>query len=178
MATRAGRVVCPRCGANNFDTVSACWKCSAPLGAGAAGMAAPAPAIPVAPAAPMPAYATAPSYAAPAAAPEYASYRPIPAAVSTGNPALSNRSAFWLGMLMPYFGFPIGLAFMMCDDQRRQEVGRICVFWSIVSGVIHLLLMFVSLLGMRQYFGFLMQTLQSTIKNSGGGMGGGLGGEM
>ena len=36
---------------------------------------------------------------------------------------------------MIYFA-SIGLAFMMCDDRRRQEVGRICVIWSLISGVI------------------------------------------
>jgi hypothetical protein len=96
------------------------------------------------------------------------------AATSLGNTAASNRAAFWLGMLFPYFGLPIGLAFMMCDDRRRQEVGRLCILWSILSSVLHLLVGFVSLLGMRQYlaafFGAAMTGMQ---RGAGGGLGGG-----
>lgn len=99
--------------------------------------------------------------------------------VSTlGNMAASNRAAFWLGMLMPYFGLPIGLAFIMCDDRRRQEVGRLCVLWSLLSSVIHLLLMIVSLLGMRQFLAAFMGSAMNAAKSGGGGMGGGLGGGL
>ena len=89
-----------------------------------------------------------------------------------GNPSTANRAAFWLGMLMPYFGLPIALAFMMCDDRRRQEVGRICLIWSLISGVIHLLLMFVSLIGMREYLMMALKAAQAGANR--GGMGGGL----
>ena len=28
MASADGRIACPKCGANNFDTVTVCWKCN------------------------------------------------------------------------------------------------------------------------------------------------------
>jgi hypothetical protein len=97
---------------------------------------------------------------------------PVAAAAGIGNPSVANRAALWLGLLMPYFGLPIALAFMMCDDRRRQEVGRICLFWSIISTVVHLLLFFVSMLGLREYFMFALGTLKSQAGKAGGGLGG------
>lgn len=175
--SQGGRITCPRCGSNNFDTVTACWKCGNPLGAGsspaaAAGGQRPNVTAYAAPAMqPMPATMPVPS---PAGFGDRVAATYVSATTSLGNPAAANRAAFWLGMLMPYFGLPIGLAFMMCDDRRRQEVGRICVLWSLLSGVIHMLLMFVSLLGMRQYLAIFMGALQGGINRGAGG--GGLGG--
>ena len=74
---------------------------------------------------------------------------------------------------MPYFGLPIGLAFLMCDDRRRQEVGRICIMWSLISGVIHVLFMIVTALGMRQYLAFAMNALRGQIQQQQGLGGGG-----
>ena len=169
---QGGRITCPRCGSNNFDTVTACWKCSNPLTASAAAVA-PAAARQAAPA-----YApSAVSAGSPVVQPSFSDR-----AVSTvaalpqtlGNAAAANRAAFWLGMLFPYFGLPIGLAFIMCDDRRRQEVGRLCVMWSLLSGVIHFLFMIVAMLGMRQYFtAFLGQAGRGLNGGLGGGLGGG-----
>ena len=103
-------------------------------------------------------------------------YRAVSAANNLGDQAKANRAAFWLGMLFPYFGFPIGLAFMMCDDARKQEVGRLCILWSCLSGVIHLLFMFVSLLGMRSMFGAMLGGIRGGLNNRGMGGGGGLDG--
>ena len=72
-----------------------------------------------------------------------------------------------------YFGLPIGLAFMMCDDRRRQEVGRICLIWSLISGVIHLLFFIVAAIGMRQYFAIALNTLRGQIQHQQGLGGGG-----
>ena len=101
------------------------------------------------------------------------------AATGVGNPAVANRAAFWLGILMPYFGLPIALAFMMCDDRRRQEVGKICLIWSLISSAVHLLLFFVSMLGLREYLMFALGSLKAQA-GRGGGMGGlgGLGGDL
>lgn len=92
-----------------------------------------------------------------------------------GDPAAANRAAMWLGLLFPYFGLPIGLAFIMCDDRRRQEVGRLCIVWSLLSGAIHLLLLFVVILGMRAWLEALLPALRGQLGRS-GGLGGGLGG--
>lgn len=37
------RIVCSRCGSNNFSTQASCWKCGAPLAANAPSPSAPAP---------------------------------------------------------------------------------------------------------------------------------------
>lgn len=168
MLQRAGRIVCSRCGANNFDTVSTCWKCSAPL---AAGSHAPPPASPSV-------AAPSPAAPAPAASPAERLLYSATAAASVGlggNPALANRAALWLGLLFPYFGLPIGLAFLMCDDRRRQEVGRICLLWSALSTLVHLLLLFLALIGMREYFTLIFNTIRAQYDRAGGGLGGGLG---
>ena len=47
MAQRSGRINCPRCQSNNFDTVTVCWKCGASLVTGAPSQ--PAMALPQAP---------------------------------------------------------------------------------------------------------------------------------
>ncbi len=184
----SGRLQCRQCGANNFDSVTACWKCGAPLSGAAP---APAPAARSVGSMPPPAASNpqAPQWQpvvpnAPAGggyeqqgnrsnftAPVYA------AAAATGNPALSNRAAIWLGLLFPYFGIMVGLAFMMCNDRHRQEVGRTCVIWSIVSTAIHILIFAVSLIGLRDYATLALGIGKGALQRQGGmgsGMGGGL----
>src|SRR5205085_4609389 len=89
-------------------------------------------------------------------------------AAGAGNPRTANAAAIWLGLLFPYFGIPIGLAFMMCDDRRRQEVGRICLLWSVLSMIVHLLLGFAAMLGMREYFQMALGTLKAQAGRAGG----------
>lgn len=161
MAKSGGRIVCARCGANNFDTVTVCWKCSAPLGGAA-------PASTGVQSAPTMGAPQASSYSEP-----FSPRVPITGGM-TMNPQTANRAAFWLGLLMPYFGLPIALAFMMCDDPRRQEVGRICLLWSVISGVIHILLMFVLMLGMQAALMSLIGGLKGVQPGGGGGGGGGM----
>ncbi|MCC6730546.1 MAG: hypothetical protein IT208_14520 [Chthonomonadales bacterium] len=150
MGTSARRIACPRCGANNFETVTQCWKCSAPLGAAPEPVrgSAPAPAQPFSPN---------PRHATPAGLANDAARAPGWAAVPAGNPGAANRAAVWLGLLFPYFGLPIGLAFVMCDDRRRQEVGRVCILWSLVSTAVHLLLLAATVLGMRELLAAVLQ---------------------
>ncbi len=172
MSQASGRIVCPQCGANNFDTVTACWKCSAALPSPAAAAApprqSPAPQRPQAGTA-----SQVPQAPAPAVNPmEAMAYRGAAAAGVLGNPRASNRAAMWLGLLMPYFGLPIGLAFVMCDDRRRQEVGRICIWWSILSLAVHLLLSFVAMLGTREYLTTILNQILSQAKRSADGGGG------
>ena len=124
MAQRTGRVSCSRCGANNFDTVTACWKCGAALGTANANL----PMMPVM--ASMPGERPAPVL--------------LPAAPS-GNPALAKRAAILLALTIPFLGLPIGWAFMMIEDSRRQAIGRFCVNWSLLGLVLHLFLTFLGM---------------------------------
>ncbi len=133
MAQRAGRVSCPRCGANNFDTVTSCWKCGAPVGA--AGMAQPAPA------APMPSAAQHPyqqeRMPAPAA---YSQPSPIPYTppAPSGDTGVARRAALALGLTIPFIGLPVGWIFMMIEDRNKQAIGRWCAMWSMIGLVLHL----------------------------------------
>lgn len=141
MTQRTGRIACPRCGANNFDTVTVCWKCGAPL------------------AGPSPAAASPP--------PTPTGYVQAVRSVS-GSTGVSERAAVWLGLLMPYFGLPVGLVFMMLDDDRKQQLGRICVLWSCLSLVLHLAFMTAAALGMRELFMAALQGVRGAATRTGG----------
>ncbi|HLK60455.1 MAG TPA: hypothetical protein VKU00_28090 [Chthonomonadaceae bacterium] len=132
MAQRAGRVTCPKCGANNFDTVTSCWKCGTQIGAGGTVMAA----------APMP-VVSAPSYVerAPQSPPPL-SYAPVAqAATPTGDSRVARRAAIALALTIPWIGLPVGWIFMMIEDSRKQSIGRVCANWSLVALIPHIALM-------------------------------------
>ena len=130
MAQRVGRITCPRCGANNFDTVTSCWKCGAPVGPGAASAAMPMPA-------PAPAAASMPaSYGQERAAAPIQYSAPIP----SGDPGVARRAALALALTLPFIGLPVGWIFMMIEDRNKQAVGRLCAVWSLVGLVVHLVL--------------------------------------
>jgi hypothetical protein len=91
--------------------------------------------------------------------------------IPSGSSSMAKRSAFWLGLLFPWFGIPIALAFMMCEDRRKQEVGKLCLTWSLIATFLHVLLFVVSLLGMREYIGLFYSGLLKGMKTPGGGGG-------
>lgn len=131
MAQNAGRIACSRCGANNFDTVTSCWKCSAPLGAAPAGAVLPPLVAPN----PAPLYAQErPLHAAPLPA-------PLPTAVP-GDQNMAKRAAVLLGLTLPFIGLPVGWVFMMIPDRGRQTIGRWCATASIISLFIHIVLFY------------------------------------
>lgn len=138
MAQHTGRLTCPRCGANNFDTVSVCWKCAAPL-------ADPPQVQPIRMAAPIqptvaierPVSAYTPALAYVPAAPAYA-----PSV--DGDLGVARRAAILLALTLPWIGLPVGWVFMMIEDSRKQAIGRVCAAWSMIALVFHLLLMFVA----------------------------------
>lgn len=91
-----------------------------------------------------------------------------------GHPWISGRStraALWLGLLFPYVGLPVGLVFMMLDDDRRYEVGRLCVIWSCVSLVAHILVLMLVSIGMREILFAMVQGARGAASRA-GGMGG------
>ena len=135
MAQRSGRITCPRCGANNFDTVTACWKCGTALGSGAAAgsPAPPASTIPL----------TVPPVERPAQAPQQTAYTPVaypsattPPPALSGNTGVAKRAAFALGITIPWIGLPVGWVFMMIEDSRKQAIGRICAVWSMIGEIV------------------------------------------
>jgi hypothetical protein len=149
MAQRTGRVSCSRCGANNFDTVTACWKCGTALGAAPVSM----PVMP--PAASMSGERPAPVY--------------MPTTPS-GNPALAKRAAIALALTIPFLGLPIGWAFMMIEDSRRQAIGRFCVNWSLIGLVLHLFLGYLGMAALGQlalkYLPMIAGGLQNSSRNA------------
>jgi hypothetical protein len=59
-----------------------------------------------------------------------------------GDPAVAKRAALALAWVVPWFGLPIGWAFMMFEDRRRQAIGRYCAIWSAVAMVVHTFVLF------------------------------------
>ncbi len=94
-----------------------------------------------------------------------------------GDPAVAKRAALYLALLCPWFGLPIGWAFMMFEDRRRQAIGRFCATWSAVAIGVHILVMFVlfSLLGTlagNATSNLDMDKVQKMLNNMNGGQGG------
>ncbi|HLJ55047.1 MAG TPA: hypothetical protein VKT77_08390 [Chthonomonadaceae bacterium] len=137
MAQRAGRIACPRCGANNFDTVTSCWKCGAPVGSN--GIAAPmqpvtAGTAPVAQPAP---------YAQERLASQAAYSQPAPAAYSpapAGDHSAAKRAAVAFALTIPFLALPVGWVFVMLEDRQKQAIGKWCVNWSVLGLVLHTIL--------------------------------------
>lgn len=145
MSRNTGRTICPRCGANNFDTVSICWKCHTPLPVAttsAAGTPAPYPGAP-----------TAPSRVPPASP---------GAGSSDGDPASARRAAIALALTLPWLGLPIGWIIMMTGNYRQQAIGRLCATWSLIALIFHLMLTFVA----AQSLGSLLVQTLSILKST------------
>lgn len=115
MSAVPGRVICSRCGANNFETQAACWKCAASLVAGG-----PAPVL----------------------SPN-ASGNPAPAAAYRPQASVDPSVAFWSAIaLAVFFGpvaIPVGLVFMMLDDRRKVDLGKLTLIAGIISTVVQLI---------------------------------------
>ncbi len=169
MTQGGGRLRCPQCGANNFDTVALCYKCGSPLRQASGGGARPGGNMPVPGSAPSPYAIERPAAMnAPAILPP-----PMPAYGPSGggDPGVARRAAILLALTFPFFGLPIGWAFMMIEDQRRQAIGRLCVTWSLIALVFHLLLTFVA---MQSLGGYLQMAINMTkAAQSRGASGGG-----
>ncbi len=160
LTQRSGRISCSKCGANNFEAVSACWKCGAPLNSNASAMS-----------------PSTPSYAPSASGGQYGytperipSQNPVSYPQPTGDPNVANRAAVWLALTIPFIGLPVGWVFMMVEDQRKQRVGRICVMWSLFALVFHLIFTVVLL---KSATSGLMSALGPAISKMAGGQQGG-----
>ena len=127
MATVAsGRTTCPRCGANNFETQAACWKCGAALGSnsGLGGRAAPSHAV--------------------------QNDIGSPLSPPTVDPAVAHWVGAIGGLLIPIAMLPVGLAFLMWDDRRKVEVGRTATIASLVGTLFHAIFTYFAIAGALQ----------------------------
>ena len=115
MSVSPGRVLCSQCGVNNFETQAACWKCGALLKTGAAPAQRPG--------APPPSAAR--------------SADGVPA-VSV-DPTLANVAAFSLALLFPFVAVPAGLIFLMLDDRRKAQIGKLTLVWGLLFSLLHVL---------------------------------------
>jgi hypothetical protein len=73
-----------------------------------------------------------------------------------------------LGLLIPYIGLPAGLLIMMIYDDHRYEVGRICVIWSCIGLLAHLLIMALVGIGLREVLFAMLQGVRGAAGRSGG----------
>jgi hypothetical protein len=121
MSAVPGRVICSRCGANNFETQAACWKCGVSMVSGG-----PAPIL----------SPNASGNPAPAAA-----YRPQ----SNVDPSVAFWSAIALAVFFGPVAIPVGLVFMMLDDRRKVDLGKLTLIAGIISTVIQLIFTFMAL---------------------------------
>jgi hypothetical protein len=48
----------------------------------------------------------------------------------------ADRAALWLGFLFPLIGYPVGIVFMMLDDPRKTQLGRLTLLWSTIGLVL------------------------------------------
>ncbi len=127
------RVRCAYCGANNFPASATCWQCGRPLRPLSANASAPTGAPPPGPT---------PAGASPA--PQWNA----PGAVMGVSPGLAPKAAAALGLMLPWAGLPIGIAFLMLDDPRKVRLGWIAIGWSVAGTVLNLLLSLPLLLGL------------------------------
>ncbi len=173
MVQRTGRVTCPKCGANNFDTVTTCYRCQSSLITGAqqpapmqggTAMATDRAGKPVPMNAPLPP-AMNPMMNAPAQPPMMSSpppaYMPDYGNGGGGDPAMARRAAVLLALTIPFIGLPVGWAFMMMEDRKRQAIGRYCANWSMIALVFHLLLSFVFMQSLASYLPMLLGVAKS-----------------
>jgi hypothetical protein len=155
--SHGGRITCSRCGANNFETVTACWKCGSALGT-AAPPAAAGPAT------------NQTNYAAPyreEVRPQPA-YAPTQPAAAHGDQAAATRAAIMLALTLPFIGLPVGWVMVMLENPRHQRVGKICANWSAIGLVVHLLLSVVLFQGIASTFKQLLPVIQSMQQRGGG----------
>lgn len=113
-----GRTICSQCGANNFQTQAACWKCGAALFSGS---------VP-------PAGGGAAS--GPSARPASAAAPVLPASPPV-DPVVASASAIALAALFPYVALPVGIVFLMLDDRRKLEIGRVAIVAGLIFTIAH-----------------------------------------
>ncbi len=142
------RIRCAYCGANNFSGAPSCWQCSRSLLVAHGNSAAPAQSYQ--PAAPVSGQPSNAGYSA--------QFGSIP--VSPGSAYFAQqgqvddrrafKAAFWMGMLFPAVGLPVGLVFLMLDDERKARIGWATIGWSVVGLALNLaglLLLIVPMMG-------------------------------
>jgi hypothetical protein len=55
------------------------------------------------------------------------------------DPAVAHWSAVTLALLFPWVAVPAGLIFLMLDDRRKAQIGKITLAWGLAATLLHLL---------------------------------------
>ncbi len=92
-------------------------------------------------------------------------YMPAPA---SGDFGVARRAAIWFALTLPFISLPVGWTFMMIEDHRRQAIGRICVVWSCIALIFHLLLGFIAMQSVVPYLQAVVGTATKMIPQSQG----------
>jgi hypothetical protein len=60
----------------------------------------------------------------------------VPFVANNSDRSTSDKAAILLGLLFPLVGYPVGIIFMMLDDPRKSQIGRLTILWSTIGLVI------------------------------------------
>ncbi len=63
----------------------------------------------------------------------------MPSLLDRVDPLIADRSAIALGLIFPLVGYPVGIVFMMLDDSRKVQLGRLTLLWSTIGLVVSLI---------------------------------------
>jgi hypothetical protein len=84
---------------------------------------------------------------------EAAAYRP-----TSIDPAVAVWAAFALAFFFPFTAVPVGVVFLMLDDRRKAEIGRIALMWGVIFSLLHILWAFWAVQGTVRETVRLIQT--------------------
>lgn len=134
------RVKCLYCGANNFARSVSCWQCARSLVALRE---------PANPSGQMPANGAASgdsralmgdtAFAPPPSRPSGFSSLGAAALNAAATASRSTKTAVWLGLLFPWIGLPVGMVFLMLDDDRKAQIGWIAIWCSLAGTAINII---------------------------------------
>jgi hypothetical protein len=131
MPEQEERIRCRYCGSNNFAGTATCWQCNRPLN------------ISQTAAEPQPAQQPINAVQSWPGNPSVASF------ASTVDPLTADKAVIAMGLIFPFVGYPLGIAFMMLDDLRKMQLGKSLLIWSTIGTVIAIVgsLMFMGAIG-------------------------------
>jgi len=86
----------------------------------------------------------------------------VPSFSSGVDYSTADKAAIAMGLLFPFVGYPLGIAFMMLDDARKTQLGRALLLWSTIGSVI-------AIVGTMMFLGSLSGLAGKLIPSSGAG---------
>lgn len=135
------RVKCLYCGANNFARSVSCWQCGRSLVAlrepagSNAGLSASSAANDTR------ALMGDKAFAQPPPGPRPSGFSSLGAVAmnAAATASRSTKTAALLGLAFPWIGLPVGMIFLMLDDDRKAQIGWITIGWSLFGTAINII---------------------------------------